>query len=349
MKKRSKTKSCFVRLLCVVFFMVLALTAWNILPRIFHGPIYMDWENSWFSDFMEIDGMAYSRCNLTVNNDTGAHTYVRISATANLYDQRNLYAGKNLTGYTQDLRSEIFPLETGANEILVYLGAPFGGNCRRFNKSLPGNIRFEQVDADDPEITCISGDLAFGGELLLDNKDASATESELFYDFDRDGDAEKLILRSAEYDQKDGSHPRRVVELELYEGETILDKLEIGPFFEKKTVESVHVHDFGFSDGSLELIVSLNGMIGMQLLPDGEMEWDSMPEVALVRVLDGRLLSDTGSIYGSGRYHVQPAETQPGTLYSIVGNRVTLENGIPPIRIDLGDRINWNEPTLDYR
>ena len=155
------------RFICMIAAVLLLHFACTRLPQIFHGPVYMDYENSWFGDFMEIDGMAYSRCRLLVRNETGERTYVRISAIANLYDRFNLYAQKYLTGYTQDMRSEIFLLEPGENELRVYFGAPFGGNYQRFNKSLPDWIRIWEVSEDDPGIAFVTPEMAFGGELLL--------------------------------------------------------------------------------------------------------------------------------------------------------------------------------------
>ena len=282
--------------------------------------------------------MAYSRCQLLVRNETGERKYVRISAIANLFDRFNLYAQKYLSGYTQDMRSDIFLLEPGENELRVYFGAPFGGNYQRFNRSLPNWIRIWEVQEDDPGIPFITPEMAFGGELLLDAGDIASGKREISYDFDRDGEAEQILLQDKSYVNENG-FLRGKMSFSLYDNGSETDTLEYD-LWDYNEIDSIYLHDFGFVDGSLELIVCVENRFAFNFGDKDSWVENVFPETALIRVADGQLIADTGKIYGSGGYHIEPAAVQDGRLFSIFGNRVTLENDIPPIRIDLSERIN---------
>jgi len=323
------------RFLCIIAAALLLHFACTRLPRIFHGPVYLDYKASWFSDFMEIDDMAYSRCQLLVRNESRERKYVRISAIANLYDRHNLYAQRYLTGYTQDMRSEIFLLEPGENELRVYFGAPFGGNYQRFNRSLPGWIRIREVPEDDPGIPFVTPEMAFGGELLLDAEDIASGKREISYDFDRDGEAEQILISEEPYVQENGFLHNKL-SLSLQDNGTEIDALEYD-FWDCDEIDSIYLHDFGFADGSLELIVCMDYRFAFSFNDEESWVDNIVPETALIRVVDGQLIADTGSIYGSGGYHIDPAAVQHGKIFSIAGNRVTLENGVPPVRIDLSE------------
>lgn len=326
------------RFLCIIAAALLLHFACTRLPRIFHGPVYLDHKASWFSDFMEIDDMAYSRCQLLVRNESRERKYVRISAIANLYDRFNLYAQKYLTGYTQDMRSEIFLLEPGENELRVYFGAPFGGNYQRFNRSLPAWIRIWEVPEEDPGIPFITPEMAFGGELLLDVQDVADGKREISYDFDRDGEAEQILISDESYVNENG-FPREKLRFSLRDNGAETDALEYD-WWSCDEIDSIYLHDFGFVDGSLELIVCMDCMYAFRFSDEESWVDNIVPETALIRVVDGQLIADTGSIYGSGGYHIEPAVVQKGRPFSIIGNRVTLENGIPPIRIDLSETLD---------
>lgn len=323
-------------LLCLLA-AILAVMCCKYLPRIFHGPIYLKYSESYFSDFMEIDGMAYSRCSLTVMNDTDERTYVKLSAIANIFDRTHLYAHKYLTGYTQDMRSEIFLLEPGENVLRVYFGAPYGGVYQRLHRNLPAWIRIAEVPGDDPGISRVTPEMGFGGELLLDAGDIAAGERGISYDFDRDGEAEKLLLQDASCVEENG-FLRVKLGLSLYDNGVEMDALEYD-LWNYSEIDGIYLHDFGFEDGSLELIVCMENRYAISLGGEDRLVEDVRPETALIRIVDGQLIADSGSIYGSCGYDIEPAAIQDGSLFSIVGNRVTLENGLPPIRIDLSDTI----------
>ena len=326
------------RFLCIMAAVLLLHFACTRLPRIFHGPVYLDYKASWFSDFMEIDDMAYSRCQLLVRNESRERKYVRISAIANIYDRFNLYAQKYLTGYTQDMRSEIFLLEPGENELRVYFGAPFGGNYQRFNRSLPAWIRIREVPEDDPGIPFITPEMAFGGELVLDEEDIASGKREISYDFDRDSEAERILLQDEPYVNENG-FLRGKLRFTLYDNGAETDVL-VYDLWDCDEIDSIYLRDFGFSDGSLELIVCVENRFAFRFGDEDSWTENTFPETGLIRVVDGQLIADTGSIYGSGGYHIEPAAVQKGRLFSIVGNRVTLENGIPPVRIDLSETLD---------
>lgn len=326
------------RSLWIIAAVLMLHVACTRLPRVFHGPVYLDYTASWFSDFMEIDEMAYSRCQLLVRNETGKRTYARISAIANIFDRFNLYAQKYLTGYTQDMRSEIFLLEPGENELCVYFGAPFGGNYQRFNKSLPDWIRIWEVPEDDPGIPFITPEMDFGGELLLDAEDIAAGKREISYDFDRDGEAEQLLLQDESYVQENGFLREKLC-LSLHDNGLETDALEYD-LWDSNEIDSIYLHDFGFADGSLELIVCMNYKVVFRFNDEDSWVENVVPETALIRVVDGQLIADAGSIYGSGSYHIEPVAVLRGRPFSIIGNRVTLENDIRPIRIDLSETLD---------
>lgn len=126
------------------------------LPPIHRGEIYLDYSHSCFHEFMKMDDMAYSRCALTIINETDQRAYIHISATASLFDRHNLYTQKELTGYAMDLQTNVFPVEPGENRIMVYFGAPYGGTYLRGSRLLPWNIRIKVIGNNDPEIVAVA-------------------------------------------------------------------------------------------------------------------------------------------------------------------------------------------------
>ena len=325
-------------LLAASLAIVVALYCAVLFPRIFHGPIFFNWRNSSFSDFMEIDGMAYSKCWVSIINQTDEKAYVRISATADFWDRHTLYAQKNLTGYTQDMRSDIFSVEPGENLLPVYFGAPYGGKYMRSSRTLPWNIRVEVVSENNPGIAYISEEQSYGGKTLLNRIDIQAGKTKFEYDFDRDGELEQISYSVEEMKSSNVASGNRL-QFALFDNGILADTLAIETSLDENCIDSILLHDFGFSDGSLELIVCFQYPSAV-CFTDGPESAEIHYGACLIRVVDGQLFADTGSIYGSGSYQYAPAEVQSGRLYSISGNRVTLERSQAPIRIDLSDSIS---------
>lgn len=329
-------KKAFIILLLLVLLTVAVYFYLPHLPPIHRGQVYLDYSHSHFQDFMEIDDMAYSRCGLTIINETNQKTYVRISATASLFDRHNLYAQKELTGYTLDMQTNIFSVEPGENRILVYFGAPYGGTYQRGSKSLPWNIRVKVVENNDPGIIAVAQEQYFGGRLLLSATDITSGNNSAEYDVDGDHRPERLdiCITDTAYENRQSSH----LQLSLYDEGIQVDVLEV-PLWSGTSLADVLIYDFGFEDGSLELILQLQKRYSIQFAGQDPVDYEESA-VSLIRIVNGRLITDTGSIYGSGGYHVEPAEIYSGKLHSISGNRVTIEGyTMPPIRIDLDETL----------
>lgn len=331
-------KKAFVILLLMVLLATAGYFYLPHLPPIHRGQIYLDYSRSRFQDFMEIDDMAYSRCGLTITNETDQKAYVHISATASLFDRHNLYAQKELTGYTMDLQTDIFPIDPGENWILVYFGAPYGGRYQRGSRSLPWNIRVELVEDNDPGIIAVSEEQQFGADVLLSAADIAAGNTSAEYDFDGDCMPERLDICITDASDSAIHKQSPCLQLSLYNEGIQTDVLEM-PLWKDISLEEVLIYDFGFEDESLELILQFQERYSIKI--DGQKPVDyEESAVSLVRITDSRLVADTGSIYGSGGYHVEPAEIYSGKLHSIYGNRVTIEGyTMPPIRIDLDETL----------
>jgi len=332
-------KKAFIMLLLIA---LLAITGYFYLPHlppIHRGQIYLDYSHSRFQDFMEIDGMAYSRCGLTLINTTGKKAYVHISATASLFDRHNLYAQKELTGYTMDMQTNIFPVEPGENQILAYFGAPYGGTYQRGSRSLPWNIRINVVEDNDPGIGAVSEERYFGAEVLLSAADIAAGNTSVEYDVDHDGRLEQLDIQICDTKSETSIHEqKRLLQISLCDEGILSDVLEM-PLWRGTTPEDILIYDFSFEDGSQELILRFLNQYTLQFAGQQPVEYEDSA-ISLIRIVNGKLAPDTGSIYGSGGYHIEPAEMYSGKLHSISGNRVTLEGyTMPPIRIDLDETL----------
>lgn len=320
-----------------VLMMLIALYGFLHINKV-DAVIYCDRKNSNYVDFMEIDDMAYLKCYVDVINETDEKTYVRISATADLFDRHTLFAQKELTGYVQDMRSEIHPVEPGQNRLLVYFGAPYGGKYIKGGRLLPWFIKVQEVEPDDPGIAAVSAEMNFGAEAILTSDEIEQGKSSIEFDFDRDGEDEMLSIVSSgngnieeTADSFNGTTCFRLIDKGV-----AVDELEIS--VNERFLNNVMVHDFGFSDGSVELIVNFKSSFTFRINNREVTGEEDM--TALIRVADGRLAIDTGTIYGSGGYHFEPAEIQDGKLYSVSGNRVTLERSDAPLRIDLSDALD---------
>lgn len=236
------------KILVILIILTLLVTAGYFylphLPPIHRGEIYPVYSLSSFQDFMEIDGMAYSRCGLTLINKTGKKAYVRISATASLFDRHKLYAQKELTGYTLDLQTYIFPVEPGENQILVYFGAPYGGTYQRGSKSLPWNIRINAVEADDPEIIAVSEEQSFGADVLLSTADITSGITSAEYDIDGDCQPERLDICMTKTASEMGILEQMYcLKLSLFDEGIQTDELEI-PLWTGTTLEDILIYDF---------------------------------------------------------------------------------------------------------
>jgi len=331
-----KTLRFWATLLLVGALTAGAVAAVSIVrSRKMHGTVYLDYGESGVSFITNTNEMMYKRCYLTVVNEMDSKAYVRISATAGLLDRHTIFAQKELTGYGQDLCTDIFPVEPGENKLIVYFGAPYGKPDATASGRLPWNIRITPIPEDDPGITAVAEEQHFGAQMLIGAEEVE--EGRLFaeYDFDRDGTTERLEIyreNDAEWEAKGGHAPLQV---RLYDDGELSGKVEVYAWLEH--LQDVLLYDFHFEDGSLEVILRFGRDLGTGQQGPEEM-------TCLLRVVGDQLYVDTGRVFARSNSNVTPEDIQFGKLYSISGNRVTLSDNMDgtgePVRIDLAESLD---------
>lgn len=107
--------------------------------------IYINKEESFYSDFKVLDGKVYVYCSLVIENSTGIEKNVSIKAFLKNDAKNGLLKEEIIEGFSIEENTKIFRLQKDINRIDVVFIGDFAGEYKKYDRTLP-NITIEVME-----------------------------------------------------------------------------------------------------------------------------------------------------------------------------------------------------------
>ena len=123
-----------LRLACKVSFILIILMIFGCKPA---NNIWIDKEQSFFSNFKIIDEKVYMKCELVIQNTYNINKNIKLTATSEKDKQSGLLTDDIMIGYDNNCQTDIFTIVPGTNKLSVYFVGSFGGMEIKYDRLLP--------------------------------------------------------------------------------------------------------------------------------------------------------------------------------------------------------------------